>query len=69
MRVKIHHAIVKTLKKVELVSTAKTMDILLAGVLRNVLTDMRRKLSGDRISKSIPKKPLDQMEKNIKGCL
>jgi hypothetical protein len=54
---------------VELVSNAKTMDILLAGVLRNVLTDMRRKLSGDRISKSIPKKPLDQMEKNIKGCV
>jgi hypothetical protein len=54
---KIHHAIVETLKKVEIVSTAKIMDILLAGVLRNVLTDMRRKLSGDRISKSIPKKP------------
>jgi hypothetical protein len=57
MSIKIHHAIVETLKKVELVSTAKIMDILLAGVLRNVLTDMRRKLSGDRISKSIPKKP------------
>jgi hypothetical protein len=42
---------------VEIVSTAKIMDILLAGVLRNILTDMRRKLSGDRISKSIPKKP------------
>jgi hypothetical protein len=54
---KIHHAIVETLKKVEIVSTAKIMDILLAGVLRNVLTDMRRKLSRDRISKSIPKKP------------
>jgi hypothetical protein len=66
---KIHHAIVETLKKVEIVSTAKTMDILLAGALRNVLTDMRRKLSGDRISKSIPKKPLDRMEKNIKGCV
>jgi hypothetical protein len=66
---KIHHAIVETLKKVEIVSTAKIMDILLAGVLRNVLTDMRRKLSRDRISKSIPKKPLDQMEKNIKSCV
>jgi hypothetical protein len=30
---------------------------------------MRRKLSGDRISKSIRKKHLDQMEKNIKGCV
>jgi hypothetical protein len=69
MRVKIHHASVKTLKKVELVSIAKIMDILLAGALRNVLTDLRRKLSGDRISKSIPKKPLDQMEKNIKSCV
>jgi hypothetical protein len=45
---KIHHTIVETLKKVELVSTAKIMDILLAGALRNVLTDMRRKLSGDK---------------------
>jgi hypothetical protein len=66
---KIHHAIVETLKKVEIVSTAKILDILLAGVLRNVPTDMRRKLSGDRISKSIPKKPLDQMKKNIKCCV
>jgi hypothetical protein len=54
---KIHHVIVETLKKVEIVSTAKIMDILLAGVLRNILTDMRRKLNRDRISKSIPKKP------------
>jgi hypothetical protein len=66
---KIHHAIVKALKKVKLVSTAKAMDILLASALRNVLTDMRRKLGRDRISKSIPKKPLDQMEKNIKCCV
>jgi hypothetical protein len=63
---KIHHAIVETLKKVEIVSTANIMDILLAGVPRNVLTDMRRKLSGDRISKPMPKKHLNQMEKNIK---
>jgi hypothetical protein len=66
---KIHHTIIETLKKVEVVSTAKIMDILLAGALRNVLTNMRRKLSGDRISKSIPKKHLDQMDKNIKGCV
>jgi hypothetical protein len=66
---KIHHTIIETLKKVEVVSTAKIMDILLAGALRNVLTNMRRKLSGDRISKSIRKKHLDQMEKNIKGCV
>jgi hypothetical protein len=69
MGMKIQHAVIEILKKVELVSTAKIMDILLAGALRNMLTDMRRKLSGDRISKSIPKKSLDQMEKNIKGCV
>jgi hypothetical protein len=63
---KICHVTVETLKKVELVSTAKIMDISLTRALRNVLTDMKRRLSRDRISKSTPKKHLDQMEKNIK---
>jgi hypothetical protein len=63
---KIHHVTVETLKKVELVSTAKIMDILLTSALRNVSTDMKRRLNRDRISKSMPKKHLDQMEKNIK---
>jgi hypothetical protein len=44
---KICHAIVETLKKVELVSTAKLMDILLVGALRNVWIDMRRRLRKD----------------------
>jgi hypothetical protein len=65
---KIHHAIVETLKKVEIVSTAKIMDILLAGVLGNILTDMKRKLSRD--NKQInTQEALDQMEKNIKSCV
>jgi hypothetical protein len=51
---------------VELVSTAKIMDILLTGALRNVLTDMRRRLSREIIRKPMSKKHLDQMEKNIK---
>jgi hypothetical protein len=63
---KICHVIVETLKKVELVSTAKIMATLLTGALRNVLIDMKRRLSRDRISKSMPKKHLYQMEKNIK---
>jgi hypothetical protein len=63
---KIHHAIVETLKKVEIVYTAKIMDILLTCALRNVSTDMKRRLSRGRISKSMPEKHLDQMEKNIK---
>jgi hypothetical protein len=37
MSMKICHVIVETLKKVELVSTAKIMDILLTGSLRNML--------------------------------
>jgi hypothetical protein len=53
---------------VELVSTAKIMDILLIGALRNVLTDMKRRLNRYIISKPMPKKHLDQMEKNFKGC-
>jgi hypothetical protein len=52
---------------VELVSTAKIMDILLTGALRNVLIDMKRRLSRDIISKPMPKKQLEQMEKNFKG--
>jgi hypothetical protein len=44
------------------------MDILLIGALRNVLTDMKRRLNKDIISKPMPKKHLDQMEKNFKGC-
>jgi hypothetical protein len=51
---------------VELVSTAKIMDILLTGALRNVLTDMKRRLSRNIIRKPMPKKHLDQIEKNIK---
>jgi hypothetical protein len=51
---------------VELVSTAKIMDILLTSALRNVLIDMKRRLSRDRIGKPMPKKHLDQMEKKIK---
>jgi hypothetical protein len=65
---KIHNVIVETLKKVELVSTAKIMDILLTGALRNVLTNMKRRLNKDIISKPMPKKHLDQIEKNFKGC-
>jgi hypothetical protein len=67
MGMKIHHITVETLKKEELVSTAKIMDILLTGALRNVLIDMKRRLSRDIISKPMPKKHLDQMEKNFKG--
>jgi hypothetical protein len=63
---KIHHVTVETLKKVELVSTAKIMDISLTGALRNVLTDMKRRFGRDRIGKPMPKKHLDQMEKKIK---
>jgi hypothetical protein len=63
---KIHHVIVETLKKVELVSTTKIMDILLTSALRNMLTDMKRRLSRNRIRKSMPKKHSDQIEKNIK---
>jgi hypothetical protein len=63
---KIHHVTVETLKNVELVSTAKSMDILLTGALRNVLIDMKRRLSRDRIGKPMPKKHLYQMEKKIK---
>jgi hypothetical protein len=62
----IRHVIVETLKKVELVSPAKIMDILLTGALRNVLTDMKRRLSREIISKPMSKKHLNQMEKNIK---
>jgi hypothetical protein len=62
----IHHITVETLKNVELVSTAKIMDILLKGALRNVLIDMKRRLSRDRVGKPMPKKHLDQMEKKIK---
>jgi hypothetical protein len=51
---------------VDLVSTAKIMDILLTGALRNVLIDMKRRLSRDRIGKPMPKKHLYQMEKKIK---
>jgi hypothetical protein len=62
---KIHHVIVETLKKVELVSTAKIMDILLVGALRNVWIDMRRRLNRDEISKSMHMKQSDQIrEKN-----
>jgi hypothetical protein len=43
------------------------MDISLTGALRNVLTDMKRRLSRDMISKPKSKKHLDQMEKNFKG--
>jgi hypothetical protein len=64
---KICHVVVETLKKVEFVSTAKIMEILLTGALRNVLTDMKKRLSRDIISKPMPKKHLDQMEKNFKG--
>jgi hypothetical protein len=64
---KIHHVTVETLKNVELVSTAKIMDILLIGALRNVLIDMKRRLSRDIISKPMPNKHLDQMGKNFKG--
>jgi DNA mismatch repair ATPase MutS len=64
---KIHHVTIETLKNVELVSTAKIMDISLTGALRNVLTDMKRRLGRDIISKPMPKKHLDQMGKNIKG--
>jgi DNA mismatch repair ATPase MutS len=63
---KIHHVTVETLKKVEHVFTAKIMNISLTGALRNVLTDMKRRLNRDMISKPMPKKRLDQMEKNIK---
>jgi hypothetical protein len=58
---KICHAIIETLKTMEIVSTAKLMDILLVGALRNVWIDMRRRLSRDRISKSMRKKCLDQI--------
>jgi hypothetical protein len=51
---------------VDLVSTAKIMDILLTGALRNMLIDMKRRLNRDIISKPMPKKHLNQMEKNIK---
>jgi hypothetical protein len=68
MGMKIRDTIVETLKKVELVSTAKLMDILLVGALRNVWIGMRRRLSRDIIRKPMPKKHLDQMEKNFKGC-
>jgi hypothetical protein len=61
MSLKICHTIVETLKKVELVSTAKLMDILLVGALRNVWIDMRRRLSRVKISKSMRKKCLDQI--------
>jgi hypothetical protein len=59
---KIRHVIVETLKKVELVSTAKIMDILLIGALRNVLSYMKRRLSRDIISKPMPKKLLNAEE-------
>jgi hypothetical protein len=58
---KIHHVIVETLKKVELVSTAKIMDILLVGALRNVWIDMRRRLNRDEISESMHRKQSDQI--------
>jgi hypothetical protein len=58
---KICHAIIETLKTMEIVSTAKLIDILLVGALRNVWIDMRRRLSRDRISKSMRKKCLDQI--------
>jgi hypothetical protein len=60
---KICHIIVETLKQVELVSTAKIMDILLTGALRNVLIDMKRRLSRDEISKSIHRKQSNQIKK------
>jgi hypothetical protein len=58
---KIRHTIDETLKKVELVSTVKLMDILLVGALRNVWIDMRKGINKDRISKSMYKKRLDQI--------
>jgi DNA mismatch repair ATPase MutS len=67
MSMEIYHVTVETLKKVEHVSTAKIMDISLTGALRNVMTDMKRRLSRDIISKPMLKKHLDQMEKNFKG--
>jgi hypothetical protein len=40
---KIHHVIVETLKKVELVSTAKIMDILLVGALKKRVAQYEKK--------------------------
>jgi hypothetical protein len=64
---KICHAIVETLKKVEIVSTAKLMDILLLGALRNVWIDMRKRLNRDKISKSVHTKQAYQIREKMKG--
>jgi hypothetical protein len=67
---KICHAIVETLNKVEIVSTAKLTDILLVGALRNMWINMRRRLNRDEISKLMHRKQPDQIserEKMMKG--
>jgi hypothetical protein len=61
MSMKICHVIVETLKKQA--STAKIMDILLTGSLRNMLIDMKRRLRRDEIRKSMHRKQSYKIKK------